>query len=265
MKTKFLLFAFLMISLSLHGQNLTNPFNESALKMRVKQLDEFFARFNYERNIEGEFITAMDTAMRKKYMLSLFDQKFIEKSDAKKRTEILTFINQIVSNNQKLLFDDANWFALTHTQVKYKGKPKTMQILLKPEKDKNAYLRWSIAGIKADFLTLKPKDSTVFLFPISHEMNFMQLSNASTQNKENIAAFAPIGYEPDLLSIFLYMINSGDLAIDFVQKITYQFFQFPDVFFTVENIERTNANVGWLITDFRKMTDAEKQNRLILK
>jgi hypothetical protein len=227
------------------------PLDESLLKIRVKQLDEFFARFNGERDVESKLIQA-DTSLRKNLIISLLDKKMTDKWDDKQKNAALDFIRKVCEKPHFLRFENDDWSAHTLARVSYKGKEHKLQILLKPEKTTEGYLRWTVAGAKADFLDFSPKDSSVFLFPVSNELNFMQLSAASEHQKENIAAFAPQNFRADILNVFFYLIRCGDLKINFIEKIVYEFNHAAGFRFQVSHVERKEFNHGWLITDLQK-------------
>lgn len=243
--------------------SLQNNFFEQRLKFRVKQVDEFIARFNYEIDTEGKKVqNHLDMQARKKQVASLFDFEYIKKVDAKQKQVIVNFINQVCggdSSNQAkfwlISLYDKDFYAKATCKVKYLGKDETLQLTLKIEQDAKKNIRWVIVAAKAKFLEIAPTDTTKFISPIAHELNFMQLSQITDKNSDNsanIAAYTAKNYEVEQLPIFLFLIKTKQLKIDFVQHLSFHFSQIPNYTFIVEHKERTTGNVGWLITDIQE-------------
>lgn len=255
-------FFFLLLGANLWASTLfaqdLSGIDELGFQQRVKQLDEFFSRFNYTHDIGGKRVT-MDTLMRKKYVLSLFDRNYLQKASADRRTMVMRFVESLIDSSKQIAFTDADWYAETLCQVKYKGKVQKMTVILKTEQDSSGNQRWAIASVKMPFLDLQAKDSTKFITPVSHELNFMQLSEITNKEKDNITAFAAKGTNMNPLSVFFYLVKNGELQISFVEKITYHFLQVPNYIFTVEHFERSGGNVGWLISSLQVATVAQKQ------
>jgi hypothetical protein len=252
------------------GQNiaqssLQDSLFEQSLKFRVKQLDEFMARFNHEIDTEGKKVqNRLDMQARKKQIASLFDAEYIKKVDAKQKQVIVNFINQVCGGDSSkqskfwlISLYDKDFYAKAVCKVKYLGKDETLLLTLKIEQDEKKNLRWVIVAAEAKFLEVVPKDTTKSISPVNHELNFMQLSKITEQDAANIAAYTAKNYEIDQLSIVLFLIKSKQLKIDFVQQLSFHFSQVQNYTFIVEHKERTTGNVGWLITDIseRKMAD----------
>lgn len=234
---------------------------EESLKSRVKALDEFISRFNYEIDMKGEKVqNRIDMNARKKQLLQLWDFETTQKTTELEQKAISDFVNQVCSESKSMLisFKDMDWYAEAECQIKFKGKSEKIKVILRVETDTNLLARWSVYALKASFLEIKPKDSCTYLSPVSHELNFMELAEASNKKKENVINFAPIGYSPDQLSIFFWLIKSGDLQIEYVDKIKYHFLQIPNFIFTVEHFERAGHNVGWLISSLKSANGREK-------
>jgi hypothetical protein len=254
------------------GQNITqnhlqdslqNNFFEQRLKFRVKQVDEFIARFNYEIDIEGKKVqNHTDMQARKKQVASLFDFEYVAKMDSNKRKIATNFINQVCGGDSSNLSKfwlislyDKDFYAKAICKVKYLGKDETLQLTLKIEQDAKKNIRWVLVAAQAKFLEIVPTDTTKFISPVAHELNFMQLSQITYKNSDNsanIAAYTPKNYEVEQLPIVLFLIKTKQLKIDFVQHLSFNFSQIQNYTFVVEHKERTTGNVGWLITDIQE-------------
>ncbi len=251
--------------------SLQNNFFEQRLKFRVKQVDEFIARFNYEIDTEGKKVqNRMDMQVRKKQVASLFDFEYVAKMDNNKRKIANNFINQVCGGDSSNLSKfwlislyDKDFYAKAICKVKYLGKDETLQLTLKIEQDAKKNIRWVIVAAQAKFLEIVPTDTTKFISPVAHELNFMQLSQITDKNTSNnsdknidnsanIAAYTAKNYEVELLPIVLFLIKTKQLKIDFVQHLSFHFSQIPNYTFIVEHKERTTGNVGWLITDIQE-------------
>jgi hypothetical protein len=249
------------LSISACGQDIRlNAIEEENWQYRVKQLDEFIKRFNYHIDKEGKVVTKLDMPMRKRYILALFDENLFKKPNDTLQNQVKSFVNQVCGDSSKFIlidFYDKDWYAETLCKVKWKGKDAKIRLFLRAEKT-DQVARWSIVGIDADFINLKAKDTTTFLTPVSHELNFMQLSKTTTQDKANIANYMGNTHEPDALSVFIYLVKNGELTIDYVEDITYHFLQVQNWIFKVKHFERKSDNVGWLISELKPMTEKEK-------
>ncbi len=245
--------------------SLQNSLFEQSLKFRVKQVDEFIARFNYEIDTEGKKVqNRLDMQARKKQIASLFDAEYIKKVDAKQKQVIVNFINQVCGGDSSkqskfwlISLYDKDFYAKAICKVKYLGKDETLQLTLKIEQDEKKNLRWVIVAAEAKFLEVVPKDTTKSISPVNHELNFMELSKITEQDAANIAAYTAKNYEVEQLSILLFLIKNKQLKIDFVQQLSFHFSQVQNYTFIVEHKERTKGNVGWLITDIQEKERSE--------
>ena len=86
--------------------------NENLLKGRVKQIEEFIARFNNEEDWEGKKGNiCTDTLYRKKYIRTLFDQSCYRKANGELTPLAEKFIHEVVTNNYQIHFTDSTWSA----------------------------------------------------------------------------------------------------------------------------------------------------------
>lgn len=228
---------------------------------QVKQIDEFIERFNNKENtLIKQYVKKKDTTAqfkREQMIKGLFNA-----SDTSwKKAEILQFIGQ-VSNAEDpvyLNFFDANWYAEVNCAASYKGKPTTITLILKIQREKNGMSKWIVVSAIADFLRLPiRKDTTTGLNPLSHATDFMNIDLLTT-DKKNIRNYLPNHYQDEVLSVFLYEAQHNQLAIKQVNKITYHFLQIDGWIFTVNRFSRQTRNSGWLLSKLLPVTVDAKQ------
>lgn len=85
---------------SADAQIFTTVINETALQFRVKQIDEFFTRFNYETDYTGkEPQSPTDKEMHRKNLLTLVNlDKF--KGDGNEPDSVLNrFVDYVIDKN----------------------------------------------------------------------------------------------------------------------------------------------------------------------
>ena len=244
-------------------QILTEAFNENRLKMRVKQLDEFVARFNYENDVDGNKIDTFDIEMRQKYIFGLFNHEMFSTENT---DSFLTIVDKFIhtvckkGKDQYLKFGDDNWYAEAECIVSYKGGLHDISIILKTEKFNEFEYKWIIYGVKADILKLEPKKRNpgLMISPVDNELGFMSLPDVSKGNAINVINYASSNYKPGELSVFFSLIKHEQLKIIKVQNVKYHFMQVSGWIFTVEHFERDSDNLGWLISSIRKADKKQK-------
>lgn len=233
----------------------TAGFDEIAIQQRVKQLDEFVKRFNYETDIQGKPIAnQQDTLGRTRYILSLFDRDFIQKTSEKDKQTIKEFINLTCQNPVYLRFEDKDWGAEAKCRVKLNGKIETLTLFLQVEHIEAKHYKWVIADAQADFLSLKPEkpDLKTIISPVDNEISFMKLGDLISMYRTSVVKFAKKDFDANALSTVLWLIKQDILQIEYVEDLTYHFRQVPGFEFSVKHFERKDGNVGWLISKIEK-------------
>jgi len=255
---------FATVTLPLQSQiYIGDPFNEQQLKMRVKQLDEFVSRFNYEKDIDGITVkNRQDTAKRKLYIASLFNKDLVTNVKETVLEVYYEFIETVVNPSKPvyLHFADTNWTAEAICKAVFKGKPVRISLFLKTEKINDNEYKWVINSVQGEIFDLKPdkKNPGLMISPVDNELGFMSLADISGKAGKNIINYSYKNYSVDNLSVFNTLIYTGLLNIEYVQKVVYYFYQAPDFIFTVEHFEREDSNAGWLISSIIKTKKNEK-------
>ena len=238
--------------------SLGGTFDEQILQMRVKQLNQFFDRFNYERDIENKAIIGNKNAPeRQRYIANLFNKEMVMNVPDSVFQMYMQFIETATNplNPVYIHFADTNWVAQADCKVIFKGKPAKIILFLKTEKIEDNRYKWIVSDVVGEILDLKPEkqDADIMISPVANELNFMSLSSEMTNlHKKNIVNYMNNDYRVDKLSVFNSLIYYDLLKIEHVEKLVYHFYQVPNFVFSVEHFERQSNNVGWLISNVIK-------------
>ena len=238
-------------------------FDENRLKMRVKQLDEFISRFNYENDILGNPVeNRQDVEMRKKYVYSLLNEELLDESDDISPELYNDFVNIVTDVRQPsyIRFTDTDWLAQADCEAVYNGKKINLTVFLRIEHIEGYQYKWVIIGVKDSLFSLKPdkQNPGIIISPTDNELRFMSLPDLSGKNRQNVTNYSPKEYTVDKLTVFNTLIYTGQLKIEYTKKVSYLFFQIPGYVFQVEHFERNSYNVGWLISKVEKKKESEK-------
>ena len=257
-----LFFCWLVPSLinNIQAQFVFPPGDEYDFAFQVKQIDEFFERFN------GDTSTVLQTYLqenfpeealpRKKMMGTLFDQT----DESWNPTEVYAFLDQSCRPENPFLLDyyDEDWYAQVECEIAFKGEPSVAILTLKVEKDIDMASRWTLCGVQAPFLKSRMSQTqTAFLNPASHGTDFMNLEQMFA-NKKQLAGYLPSGYRMDMLTQFLLRMYEGEVEFRAVRDIRYHFLQLEGWLFTVQHFRRKDPNSGWLINQLKLMDQEQK-------
>lgn len=275
MRNLFFIFFMLISCVTSYSQvlsiDLSNGDRERFVK-EVKQLDQFFKRFNNREDIftgEVKSLTAYskeknDTMKfhteRKKSLITLLN--FTDSVLIKSRGTV-DFINQVGndSNDVEIGYNDEDWYAKVECSFKYRGQKQGVYLTLEREGTPDLGNKWVITGAELPFISLNATrtDTVKFISPMNHEVGFMDLFKVFSDNS-NIAQYTSTGFVPNRLDVFLYLIKTGELQYIGVNSIQYHFLQVKNWLFTVDYFNRASNNSGWLISSVVPMVDAEKKN-----
>jgi hypothetical protein len=257
-----LIISILTIFPLLAQKNLISEKLEQQFKRRVNQVDEFMRRFNFEMDVEGNPIALENRSpeLRKQYILSLFDENYLQKTENIQKENILRFLEDIAIQQKLFLhFHDSNWYAEALCKVQYKGKIHPVFMILTPEKSKEGNSKWSIYAVKSDFLSIGTQDTKVALSPISHEMNFSKLLNVSKESPQNFSSLSDSKFKEDQRNTFFFLLKNKELEIIETQTKAFYFLQAKGWIWAVRHFERNSENVGWLIGEIIPANDLEKE------
>lgn len=232
------------------------PIKEDLLKGRVKQIEEFMARFNYEEDWEGRKVDDnTDTVMRAKYIHTLFDYSRFRKEDGKLTDVAEQFIQNVVRQGSRIHFSDSTWMARVQCEAMVKGKTYAITLYLRTRQiAQNEYI-WCI--VKADSPLFAPPtkpSSRPFISPIEHEVGFTGLLSLPSIQNQDVTRLFPQENVFDNLSMLAVLLKNGIISFTNINDINFQFLSIPGYSFSVERVERKNSyNTGWLITSLHPL------------
>lgn len=225
--------------------------NENLLKGRVKQVEEFFARFNNEEDWKGrKETTNTDSVYRTRYMRTLFDY-----SRFRERTGIMTplaerFIQDVIKNNYQIHFTDSTWIAQVECKAMVGEKITRIKLFLRTQQVAPYEYVWCVSDYDTPLLQTNLKATQPFISPVEAELGFVGLLSLSSMENKNVSRLFPEGMQMDKLSILAFLLGNGMIKITNILDVSFKFFTIPGYSFTIKRIERKNSyNTGWLITN----------------
>lgn len=263
MKRYFLCLALVSLFFVANAQKvITNDLNAELYDSRIKLVDEFFDRFNGKEGHPD--ISRKDKDYRKKNLMFVFNGRMFKSKEDAKFKELQNFINTVIEKNISINYSDTTWFAKAVCHGKLKGKEVDFTLFLNVEHRKEDMYKWVIAKAEGDVFKLKPslKSEKIMLMPDDHETNFMSLHRITTEKDDLISCYMQKDYPLDETSVFLSDVYNGLLDIDYVKDLQFIFYQVPNYVFRIKFIERETNNTGWLIIDFDKVSEDEKEDFL---
>lgn len=233
---------------------------EENFAYEVKQIDEFFERFNNEGTLIKDYIYKNYDQLevsREELVKSLFDLK----SKQLQKEDVNSFIKAINDPDKPvtLSFYDEDWYAKLKCSVVYEEQEQELLLLLRIQQEKNGASKWVVHQVYADFLSTPTETNPhASLNPVSHATDFMGL-NRAFEDAENLKAYLTNSFQDDQLSKFAIELQNNRIAFQQVENISYHFFQIDGWIFTVENFKRSEKNSGWLISRLRQADAQEKE------
>ena len=235
----------------------------------VKQIDEFFERFNDD---SSSFIRREYESYHKKFNLTreqLVRSLFNYETHNWDSSLIDEFVQAAVNMNKPQLLDfyGNDWFAEANCKFEYNGSVIEIPIILRIEADARKRSKWMIAAIKHNSIkqevqvTLAPDSmkKNKFITPASHASNFIELARAF-EDKEHLSDYFEEGFFKRANAIGFYnALLKNQIRFVAVKDIKYHYLQVDAWIFTVENFQRKALNSGWLINQLKTATEAEKK------
>jgi hypothetical protein len=247
--------------------------DETRLYAESKQVNQFFRRFNGEEDEKGNRYypgnkNYRNVKLRKKYLGILFDENNSGISSSLKTEFAKDILDK--SETSVLDFHGDGWFSEVHAVFSMNGRDQPVTLFMQLEKDHLGY-KWVIERVQADMFTpYFVRDTTKvgrFLHPMSHELDFMNLHKAFSNN-DSLSQYTAKKFAPDHLSVFLYEIKRGNLKFRSVERVNFHFFQIDGWYFELSDFNRPGYNTGWLISNLVKLnnkTDKELLRNYLYK
>ncbi len=245
------------------AQTLTEQ--EALLTAQTKQLNQFIRRFNGEEDLLGKRWYKKDSSFhketwRRKYLSILFDSDNSRLTDSVRQKFINETVNDTISSF--LDFYGKFWYAEVDAECKFNGKKENLILFLKLEQAGEGW-KWVISKVYFQpFQKMFSQDSTLkFLHPLSHEVDFMNLTNVLKKEKQ-LEKYASKKYFTDFRSLFFYELKNGNLKFLKITQTKFHFFQLKNWYFEVSYFNRNTYNSGWLISNLIFVPEKEKLNFL---
>lgn len=257
---------FLIIISFVDAQNL-NGFteDETTLYAMNKQVGQFIHRFNMEEDNLGKLLPKTDNRfhnneLREKFLPGMFDKSNPRTSGNLKRY----FIDDVTNTDQPiyLKFLDNDWYAEVSVTFTANGIDENLILFLTIEEE-NLGSKWVLSNVYyRNLYKLFPKTDTAyqkkhFLHPQSHELDFMNLHKA-LENPQQIEYYASTNYQPDYLTLFIYLMKTGKLKFKQINSVKFHFFQIKNWYFELSYFNRNITNSGWLISNLMYVKEEDK-------
>lgn len=228
----------------------------------VKSCDEFMCRFNEEEFFPG--LDETDPQRGKKNFLSLFDYELSQSTDKEVfLKEVFYFYDIVKSSNAKLKYESKNWFAEQRVSFIFKKKEIELSIILQVENTPQELPCWTIVGVKGlEKLGYADSLQRMVISPEQHEAEFMELESDFNFYSKHFSQFRSYHSELDPLSYFFALVETGMLTFNKRISTTFHFYNIPSFVFTVNYFNRKKSNTGWLISDYKKANQEEKNTLL---
>lgn len=266
-KSKYVfLFLFFCLINRLSAQNIF--VDETPFYAETKQINQFFRRFNGEEDAKGNRYYDKDAEyrnrdLRRKYISILFNnQNFSLPQDLKIR-----FLEEMTDTKKPVFlnFLGGDWFAEVETEFAYKGRKTIVNLYMQLEITANQGSKWVINNVhwydqeKLFYADTTGKGDHLFLHPLSHELDFMNLKKVLLDQPEYVEYFTEKTARVDFLSIFLYEIKLGNLKFETVSNLKFHVFQLDKWYLELSNFNRKGLNTGWLISNINALKAGEKE------
>lgn len=239
--------------------------DETNLYAMNKQVGQFVHRFNMEEDGQGKLLAKnngrfRNNELREKILPGMFDKYNPRTSGNLKKY----FIEDVTNKNQPvyLNFLDSDWYAEVSATFTVNGVDENMILFLTIEEE-NLGSKWVLSNVyHRNLKSLFPKPDTndrakYFLHPQSHELDFMNLRRA-LEDPRHIEYFASTNYQPGYLTLFFYLMKTGQLKFKQIDNVKFHFFQIKNWYFELSYYNRNDTNSGWLISNLVYVNEKDK-------
>ncbi len=237
--------------------------DESVLYAETKQLNQFFRRFNAEEKVDGQRMYPGDSLyhnprLRAFYLNMLFDQSSATLPDSLKRA----FTSDVVRSPFFLDFHGGNWVAEVQCTFRYQGVDQPLTLFMELEQaevgSKWVFRHVLFEPYRKQFYQPQLETGEPFLHPLSHELDFMNLSKVFREPSQS-DRFASDAFRPDYLTLFLFEAKKGYFTFQTVNKVRFHFYQMSGWYFQLNDVQREGPNRGWLISHLFRVPASQEQ------
>lgn len=248
-----------LLSLRISAQVLPMTIDETPLEFKVKQIDEFMHRFNFDTMYNG--VKPSDSVSldeRLMNMYTVFRLNNFKTSGGEPNKLMRDFCNYVIDKNLKLQYEENNWMAEVVCNAKMQNKNVQVSLFLQTEKIRDVLYKWVLVDVSSVFmqgLDSASKDS-LFISPAEHGISFITLPRIINLSVADVNTIFKKDWTLDRLSVFSYLISSKQLTLSDVDKVVYHW-SLGNYLFDVERFEgEESPNQGWLISNL-----SEKPNK----
>jgi hypothetical protein len=270
---KFLIFiSFSICQHRLFGQvySINDGTKEKHFIYEVKEIDEFFERFNDD---PGSFIRGVYKAHHAKFNIDrqrLIRSLFNRENMSWDSVMMNKFISEVTNRKKPIYLDfyGDNWYAELTCKFNYNSSSIVIPIIMKIEMTQNKGSKWMIVAVGPSALKSKivvtemtqSKIKTKFISPTSYGTNFVSLKRAF-EDEENLSSYFETFYfeRSHMLEFYNAILNREIEFLDVI-KIKYHFLLADKWIFTVENFPREALNSGWLINHIQRVSSFMMEN-----
>ena len=240
---------------TMNAQIFTSVIDETALQFKVKQVDEFFDRFNYVIDYKGDApIDVADREARRKNFLTLLNLDKFSKNNKNLDSIANEFVNYIIENDVKIHYEDSSWCAEAKGTLVFEGKKYDVTLYLKTEQIRDVMYKWVVSEIESPLFNQfsKKTEGSITISPAEHGIGFMTVPETFNLNNYVVGTTFVKGYQRNNLTVFDFLMTTGKIKMSHITKVVYHF-NLSEFDFDVERIERTEGyNQGWLINNIKK-------------
>jgi hypothetical protein len=231
-------------------------------RARIGLIDEFMKRFNGDEIHPDIELSHRDSVNTNLIWLFNHDQFLDQDQNIQDsiRTEAMNLIKIIKNNSIKINYSDSTWAAIAHCKGIVMGKEENFDMFLTVQSRGDGMYKWVINAVAGECFNVDPRDvnENLIISPEAHETKFISLHRISKEQPYNIRLFMSKNTEYDPTSTFAYLVYSGKLKIEYVQRLEFFFLQVPNYAFHVQYFDRPSNNSGWLISNFYHFSDSDK-------
>ena len=233
----------------------------------VKEIDEFFERFNDEK---GSFIRGVYKAHHVKFNIPrqrLIRSLFNYENMSKDSVMINKFVSDVTRKKKPVYLDyyGDDWYAELTCKFRYHAATIEIPVIMKIEMAQNKGSKWMIIAVGPSALKSKivvtemtqSKVKTNIISPTSNGTNFVSLKRVF-EDKENLSDYFESAYvkRSHMLEFYNAVLN-GDIDFLDVTRVKYHFLLADRWLFTVEDFIREELNSGWLINHLKEVSSVE--------
>ena len=236
------------------AQDAIDPQTLLEFQIRVKQVSQFFDRFN---NTDEEFIQLYTDA--KEEAPSRSDAVRYLLAPGVTNAPARQFLEAVAEGDiETIAYRDKNWYAHALAHVNYKGTPDTLWLSFQIVQEIDESFKWVITGARANFLSLSRSVGTRFINPMSHEINFIDLYTVMDDHGHAVDYVAP-SFDGDDLTLLIDAINEGHLVFAGIGHLRFFFLQLEGWIIGIDKYNTLGAAGGWLIDVLLPVRAEEKE------